>query len=96
MLFGKGTVCPLAKYEIPDTDHRKPIEINAKEHHLSEDELFWLCAHCERSEIFSETEDGEEYLTLDKEASFRDYCIDCPVQSYIDAVQERAAEARMS
>ncbi len=81
-LIGKGTTCPLAKYEIPYDNtpwHERPKLT------LTSDEISTICAECDYQKCSSSNED-----------LFMHYCIDCPVQLYIEKEQECEVEAVMS
>lgn len=88
-LFGANNECPLAKYNVPLW---KPKDFFDCRGEATENELFWLCANCKHCSV---SRDGDDIVT-DKGACFATICIDCPVQSMLDNIQECAAEAAMS
>lgn len=87
-LMGKGTVCPLAKYKVPKITTPRTFA----DTFVTLEDLSILCANCEHADI--EAEDGDFVLSLDR--CFDTHCIDCPVQSMREGIQENAAEAAMS
>lgn len=90
-LIGAGTVCPLAKYKVPDrSDPRPGYEIPSSELEVTQNELFALCACCEHA-ILAEAENGQ--LVVNR-LEFKSYCLDCPVKIVEDSIHECAAEAR--
>lgn len=86
-------VCPIAKYNVQKAPNEKPwYECHVSERNLNEDEAFALCACCEHADL-GESEDGESWTITRKDLRL---CCDCPVKMELDAMQELAAEARMS
>lgn len=87
-----GTVCPLAKYNIePSTDTRPWYERPRSETEVGEDELFALCAMCEHGKV--KNSGGQPVV---ERTRFVEVCLDCPVYSAGEAMNEAAAEARGS
>lgn len=89
-LLNPNATCPVAKYQVEDRGERDWTQCHVSEIELSGDELFALCACCDNTTV---QHDGE-YLTAEKEDLKR--CMDCPVHTAWECVQEAAAEARMS
>lgn len=87
-LIGKETVCPLAKYDVPEA----PVRDSIFGPSITMDDLFYACADCKHAKVFAE---GDEWV-LDRDASYEDACIDCPVQICRDNILECMAEAAMS
>ena len=88
-LMGAETVCPLAKYNVPETAERSSFCFAS----ITLDDLAMLCVNCEHADISS---DNDECFTLSIDRCFNTHCIDCPVQSMREGIQELAAEAAMS
>ena len=88
-LMGTNTVCPLAKYNIPETADRSCFCSTS----ITLDDLAMLCANCEHADISAA---NVECFTLSLDRCFDKYCVDCPVQSMRESIQELAAEAAMS
>ncbi len=87
-LFGKGTACPLERYNVSDEEatvpwfERKPV---------TEEELMALCVRCEHGRV--KTTERELFVEY---KDFMRYCIDCPVESMREMIAEAKAEARCS
>ena len=89
-LFGKNNICPLAKYEVEHKDDEKDfMAILAND--PTPDDLFVLCKHCEHRDASQDTSDIICFASC-----YEEYCLDCPVQSCREAIQECMAEAQMS
>ena len=86
-LYGVNETCPLEKYHVKE----KSAERNSFGwiRNVTEEELFSICYECD----FSTKTDTE---TVDVENVFRTHCIDCPVQSAYECMQEQRAEAMLS
>ncbi len=87
-LFGQGTVCPLEKYNVTDKDANVPW---FERKSVTDMELTALCARCEHAMVKA----SEKELSVERK-DFARYCIDCPVQSVRETMDEAAAEARRS
>lgn len=88
-LMGTETTCPLAKYNVPESVERSGYCAMS----ITLDDLAMMCANCENADI--NTENGDSF-TLSLDRCFDTHCIDCPVQSMRESIQELAAEAAMS
>ena len=89
-LYGKNTVCPLAKYDCkPDGARKHPGFSWTIE--PTQDELFALCYECEHSR----TTDTATKYSYDNEGCFETHCIDCPVYMTQERLYEAMAEAAM-
>ena len=89
-LFGSNTVCPLAKYGIEHSEERLSLEERLC---LSPDlsDLYLLCKHCEHRDTSRDTPD-----TISTANCFETHCMDCPVQSCRENIQEARVEGAMS
>lgn len=88
-MAGKNPVCPLAKYGVESWESKDMFDSRGE---ITMEECTYLCLNCEYSESYT---DGDD-IVVDREKCFRDICIDCPVCSAMDIIQEAEAEARMS
>lgn len=89
-LFGSNTVCPLQKYEVEHTDKGKTL-IERLRNTPELEELDLLCQHCD---FRDKSKDTPETFSL--ESCFVSHCMDCPVESCRENIEETIAEARMS
>lgn len=87
-LFGKETVCPLAKYDVSE----KPKTDNPFGPRISLEDLFYVCANCKHANVI----ESEDTWEIERERTFETVCIDCPVQMCRDNILEARAEAAMS
>ena len=84
--------CPLAKYNIePSKEERPWYERPLEETMVTNDDIFELCANCEHAKVVKEG----EWLHVER-LNLEGACLDCPVKSCEDGIQEAAAEAAMS
>jgi hypothetical protein len=90
-LIGKGTVCPLAKYNVPDTP-LKPFYMVRRNELPTVYDCLYLCANCKHATA-TVTANGDLRVRKD---GFHEYCIDCPSQHIYDAIKESQAEGMMS
>lgn len=89
-LFGSNTVCPLEKYEIEHSTEKRSLEERLMSH-PDLDDLFLLCKYCEHRDTSNDAED-----TIFTANCFESHCIDCPVQSCRENIEEAMAEGAMS
>lgn len=85
------TVCPLAKYNVPEEKNAKPWnERPYEETTPTDDEMFALCARCDNT-------DGIELCGDHIEVNPKDamLCMDCPVYIVRESIAETEAEIRM-
>lgn len=85
-LFGANTVCPLEKFNV---DHDK--EKTDRAGRLGLDDLYLLCKYCEHRDSSNDTEHS-----ISTARCFESHCMDCPVQSCRENMQEGLAEGAMS
>lgn len=82
-LIGTNTVCPLAKFRVHASDEINDWPTIA--------ELDYLCEVCEHRDKSSDTKDEFSLASC-----FESHCIDCPVESCRENIQECMAEAALS
>lgn len=84
---GPEMTCPLEKYDVPDRNKNIPWY---RREVLHKNEVLALCVKCDRAAV-DVSPDSIQVKPKDFMA-----CIDCPVQSTLECIQEAEAEARYS
>lgn len=85
------TVCPLLKFDIPHKEEKETDLIKRWANQPTLDDVNLLCEFCEHRDKSGDT---EESFSL--ESCFMTHCINCPVSSVRDCIEECVAEARWS
>ena len=88
-LFGSNTVCPMEKFNV-DHSKEKTDWVERLENQLDLDDLYLLCKYCEHRDKSNDTEN-----TISTANCFESHCMDCPVQSCRENIQECMAEGAM-
>lgn len=92
--FGKGEQCPLEKYGVEPDGRSFAERLKDGEKVLTPQEelnnLSYICACCEHSQVVTPNGDYELDISDD---DFAAYCLDCPVHQAIEGIEENMAEA---
>ena len=90
--YGISAKCPIAKYEVnpesTETEDSPYKTYPGKEFSVTKDELFAVCALCDRAAL----KETKRRFELEVDDCYADFCIDCPVCLVRDNMDESVAE----